>query len=241
VAAPALDADSAPPRWGLGDAVTGTLASLVVPSLVAVIAFSIAGVTSNDADHLALWAVFLLQLPLWGVLVGVAVRAARTKGSGSVVRDFGLSMRASDVPIGIGAGLVAQFALNLVLIPIYDLFDINRDRVGNTARDLADRAHGAGNVVILVVMVVVIAPVVEELFYRGLWLRAGERRAGLVAGVVLSAVVFGAMHLQGVDTFALVGFGLVAGALAARAGRLGPAIWAHVAFNATAVVSLLHR
>jgi membrane protease YdiL (CAAX protease family) len=225
----------------MGDAVAGTLASLVVPSLVALVAFTVAGVGAREQDHLALWAVFLLEIPLWGVLVGVAVRAARTKGSGSVVRDFGLAMRPSDVPVGIAAGLAAQLALNLVLIPVYDLFDINRDDVGTTARDLADRAHGLGNVVILTVMVVVIAPVVEELFYRGLWLRAGARRAGVVAGVVLSAVVFGAMHLQGIDTFALVGFGLVAGALAARAGRLGPAIWAHVAFNATALVSLLHR
>jgi membrane protease YdiL (CAAX protease family) len=228
-------------RWGMGDAVAGTLASLVVPSLVAVVAFAIAGVTATEADHLALWAVFLLQLPLWGVLVAVAVRAARTKGSGRVVDDFGLSMRWSDVPLGLAAGLGAQFALSIVLLPIYDLFDINRDDVGVTARDLADRAHGVTNVLILTVMVVVIAPVVEELFYRGLWLRAVERRLGTLAGVVVSSVVFGAMHLQGIDTFVLVGFGLVAGALAARARRLGPSVWAHVAFNATALYSLLHK
>jgi membrane protease YdiL (CAAX protease family) len=225
----------------MGDAVAGTLASLVVPSLVAVIAFAALGVTSSEADHLALWAVFLLELPLWAVLVGVAVRAALVKGSGSLVQDFGLAMRWTDVPLGLAAGLAAQFALNVVLIPLYDLFDLDRNEVGTTARDLADRAHGATNVVILVVLVVVIAPVVEELFYRGLWLRSAERRVGATAAVVLSALVFGAMHFQGIDTFALVGFGLVAGALAARSGRLGPSIWAHVAFNATAVVSLLHR
>jgi membrane protease YdiL (CAAX protease family) len=225
----------------MGDAVTGTVLSLLLPSVVAVVAFAALGVTSREADHLALWAVFLLELPLWAVLVGVAVRAARVKGSGSVVRDFGLAMRWVDVPIGVAAGLVAQFALNVLLIPLYDLLDLNRDEVGTTARDLADRSHGATNVLLLVVMVVVVAPVVEELFYRGLWLRASQRRLGTVAAVLLSALVFGAMHLQGIDTFALVGFGLVAGGLAARSGRLGPAIWAHVAFNATAVISLLRK
>jgi membrane protease YdiL (CAAX protease family) len=35
-------------------------------------------------------------------------------------------------------------------------------------------------------------------------------------------------------------FGLVAALLATRTGRLGPGIWAHVAFNLTAVISLLH-
>jgi hypothetical protein len=57
--------------------------------------------------------------------------------------------------------------------------------------------------------------------------------------VIVSATVFGVMHLQPIDTPALIGFGLVTGWLAARYGRLGPAIWAHVAFNAVAVVSLL--
>jgi membrane protease YdiL (CAAX protease family) len=224
----------------MGDAVAGTLASLVVPSLVALVAFTVAGVGAREQDHLALWAVFLLEIPLWGVLVGVAVRAARTKGSGSVVRDFGLAMRPSDVPVGIAAGLAAQLALNLVLIPVYDLFDINRDDVGTTARDLADRAHGLGNVVILTVMVVVIAPVVEELFYRGLWLRSIERRLGSTWAIVLSALVFALVHFEPYDFPALFGFGLILGWLAVRSGRLGPGIWAHVAFNAFTVVVLLH-
>jgi len=89
--------------------------------------------------------------------------------------------------------------------------------------------------------VVAIAPVVEELFYRGVWLRAAERRWGTVAGIVVSATVFGVMHLQPIDTPALIAFGLVVGWLAARYRRLGPSIWAHVAFNLTAVVTLLHK
>ena len=60
-------------------------------------------------------------------------------------------------------------------------------------------------------------------------------------GIVVSATVFGLMHLQPIDTPALIGFGLVAGWLAARYRRLGPAIFAHVAFNLTAVVALLHK
>jgi len=57
----------------------------------------------------------------------------------------------------------------------------------------------------------------------------------------VSAIVFGVIHFQPVDTIPLVLFGALAGGLVARYGRLGPAIWAHVAFNTTAVVSLLHK
>jgi membrane protease YdiL (CAAX protease family) len=57
--------------------------------------------------------------------------------------------------------------------------------------------------------------------------------------VVISSAVFGAIHFQIYDLPALFGFGVVAALLTVRTGRLGPAVWAHVAFNLTAVVSLL--
>ena len=88
-------------------------------------------------------------------------------------------------------------------------------------------------------IVVVLAPLIEELFFRGLFQRATDRRFGAALSVVFPAVIFGAVHLQPLQFPALVLFGLVAGLLVARSDRLGPAIWAHVGFNAIAVASLL--
>nr|MBA3303816.1 CPBP family intramembrane metalloprotease [Acidimicrobiia bacterium] len=113
------------------------------------------------------------------------------------------------------------------------------DQVGETAEELTGEASGAFGVALLVLMVAVIAPLLEELFYRGLWLRAIERRFGRVVAVVGSSVLFGAAHLQPFDFPALAGFGAIAAVLTVRSGRLGPALWAHVAFNLTAVISLL--
>jgi len=183
--------------------------------------------------------VALLQIPLWAGLVGIPVLASRAKGRGSLRADFGLWMKPKDIWIGLLCGFVGQLAIGLVLLPIYELLGIDRDKVGETAEKLADRAHDPVGVVCLFLVVVVGAAIFEELFYRGLWMRSIANRFGTVPGVVLSAVLFGIMHFQAVDTFALVGFGLIAGTLAARYGRLGPAIWAHVAFNLTALVSLL--
>jgi membrane protease YdiL (CAAX protease family) len=47
------------------------------------------------------------------------------------------------------------------------------------------------------------------------------------------------VHFEPYDLPALIGFGAIAAVLTVRTGRLGPAIWAHVAFNITAVVGLL--
>jgi membrane protease YdiL (CAAX protease family) len=83
------------------------------------------------------------------------------------------------------------------------------------------------------------APLFEELFYRGLFLRSVQRRFGDVAAVVVPALVFGLVHFQLFDLLALALFGVAMGIVTLRVGRLGIAVWAHVAFNLTAVLSLL--
>jgi membrane protease YdiL (CAAX protease family) len=111
--------------------------------------------------------------------------------------------------------------------------------VGDTAEDLTEGATNAVGVILLVLIVGLAAPVFEELFYRGLWLRAIERRAGTLVAVIGSSVLFGLVHFEPYDLPALIGFGAIVAILTVRTGRLGPAIWAHVAFNLTAVVGLL--
>jgi membrane protease YdiL (CAAX protease family) len=223
----------------MGDAVLGTVASLVMALFVASIAFSVTNTPTEDTDKIPLWAVALLQLPLWATLLGVAWRATSRKGAGSFRDDFGLRFERRDAGIGIAVGFAAQMAIAAMLIVLDRLFGIDTSDVGQVAENLADRANGAFGVIVLAVVVVGVAPIVEELFYRGLWLRAAERRLGRLGGVLLSSTVFGAIHFQPIDTLALVAFGLVAAWLATRYGRLGPAVWAHMAFNLTAVVSLL--
>jgi uncharacterized protein len=238
-----IDHPVAPPeppgdvRWGMGDAAAGTviaiLASGVVAAFVAVIA------DLDDFDDIPLWGAGLLQIPLWAGLVGVPWWATNRKGRRSLAIDFGLRMQWRDVPIGLAWGVGGQILLGLVLLPVYRALGIDEDQVGETAERLADRATDPFDIAVLFVVVVIGAAVFEELFYRGLWLRAIERRLGTAAAVVLSSVLFGLVHFQWVDTIALAGFGLIAAVLTVRSGRLGPAIWAHVAFNLTALIALL--
>lgn len=225
-------------RWGMGDGVIGVVVAFAA-SIVVSIGLAAAGVDAEEAEDLPLSVLPLLQMPLWLGLIGVPIWASRAKGLGDLRRDFGLTMKARDIWVGLLCGFVGQLLIGIVLLPVYELFGIDEDEVGETAERLADRADDPLGVVMLFLVVVVGAAIFEEVFYRGLWMRSIANRFGTVAGVVLSSVLFGLMHFQAVDTFALVIFGLIAGALAARYGRLGPAIWAHVAFNLTALISLL--
>jgi uncharacterized protein len=235
------DPDAAPDdrsvRWGMGDAVLGLVLTLVVPGVVAVVAIGVAG--RDDLEDIPLWATALLQVPLWAGLLGAPLWATYLKGRRSLAADFALRMKPVDVPLGLLAGFLGQIVLLIVLSIVYQLLGIDLDKVGETAEELTDGATDAVGVVLLVLIVGLAAPVFEELFYRGLWLRAIERRAGTAVAVIGSSVVFGLVHFQLYDLPALIGFGAIAALLTVRTGRLGPAIWAHVAFNITAVVGLL--
>jgi hypothetical protein len=195
--------------------------------------------TTEIAEDLPLTLVALTQIPLWAGYLGVPWYAARYKGNG-MRQDFHLSMRWLDVPLGLVAGVVTQLVLvPLLYAPVLWLSDVDPEELSSEARELTDKATDPVGVVLLILIVVVSAPLIEELFFRGLFQRAAGRRFGPVWAVVLPAVVFGAVHLQPLQFPALVLFGLVAGLLVRRFDRLGPAIWAHVGFNAIAVAALL--
>lgn len=85
----------------------------------------------------------------------------------------------------------------------------------------------------LVVQAVLIAPLVEELFFRGLLLDSLLRLTGRRwATVALTAAVFGAVHVSVPQTILpLVTMGLVLGYLRIRTGSLLLCIVVHVLFN----------
>jgi membrane protease YdiL (CAAX protease family) len=151
--------------------------------------------------------------------------------------EYGLRFKLVDL-IGIPVGVLAQLVVvRLVYWPLErgwpDIF--SRSRVERNARDLYDQAHG-GWLVGLVVIVVIGAPIVEELMYRGLLQGAMVRRFNDAVAVVAVAAFFAAIHFRWVEFPGLFVFGLILGVCALRTGRLGMGIAAHMAFNATGLL-----
>ncbi|HEX6844225.1 MAG TPA: type II CAAX endopeptidase family protein [Actinomycetota bacterium] len=94
-----------------------------------------------------------------------------------------------------------------------------------------------------VVLVVVIAPVVEELFYRGVLYRSVRDRYGVTWGLVVSSLLFGLAHYvpaSAADVLLLqavmVATGLGLAAIYEWRGSLVANVFAHAAFNAIGVV-----
>ncbi len=189
-----------------------------------------------DDRRLPISLIALSQVPLWVGLLGAPLMARREGLSWR--RDLRWSMRASDVPIGLATGALLQLVLvPLLYVPIFWLFG-DQD-VEEAARSLVGRADGSFDVVILILVTVVGAPVIEEVFFRGLLHGALADQHGQRRAIVISATVFAATHLQLLQFPALLLVGVVHALLMARTGRLAPAIWSHVAFNAVTVYALL--
>lgn len=101
-----------------------------------------------------------------------------------------------------------------------------------------------GAVIALGLVVVVLAPVSEELMFRGLLLRTFMRRMPFWPAAVVSTVLFGLLHtyeaasLAGAITLACsVGvLGLANCYLVRITGRLAPAMMVHASFNALALL-----
>lgn len=228
------------PRWGAVDLAV----AFVVAQLASALGFALFAAAQGipmgelDTDALTIGEVALLQVPLWLGLLGVPLLATRLRGNGPR-RDLGLRSTLRDVPVGLAIGVACQLVLvPLVTLPIFIFTDTDQDALEAPARELTDKAQGPG-VVILVLVVVVAAPLAEEVFFRGMLQRTLARHLPIWPAMLITSALFGLSHFQALQLPALAAFGLVLSVLAHRYGRLGPSIWAHVAFNATTVVALV--
>jgi membrane protease YdiL (CAAX protease family) len=226
-------------RWGIGDAIAAFGVGLAV-SLVAALF-----VVDPDHPNRPNTLIALICAQNFAIIAWLAF-VARRKGSGSLRTDFGLELRRpsgawlADLPwffIGIGLQLVALLPIGL-LESLY----------GHTAKQdvvkVADRAS-SWQIPVLALAIVLLAPLTEELLFRGTLLRSLLRKVAPAMAVFVSAVVFGLVHALGdpsVGTLialpAIIFLGIVSGYQAVTTGNLSRSILLHVGFNALSVVFL---
>jgi CAAX protease family protein len=173
----------------------------------------------------------------WLVQIAALAFASNHYGTGHPEQDFvehyGLRFRPIDL-IGVPVGIVAQLAIvPLVYLPLRALWPatFSQSELDERARELADKTSG-WTVVLLVIVVVIGAPIVEELVYRGLLQRSMSAVMGVVPALVVMSIWFALMHPTPIEWPGLAVAGALFGAGLALTGRIGPSILTHAAFNA---------
>lgn len=215
------------------------LGSFLAANVVSALVLVATGHGDAETADIPVWVFGVAALAMWGVHLAVVRASLRAEGSG-LVEGTSLTFRGRDlagVPLGVASQLVLVTA---VMWPLGRLFPgtFDYDKVSERANDLASTAAGAW-VLVLVGVVVVGAPIVEEIVYRG-WIQPRlESSWGRAAGVGFTAVLFAAVHLQPVEFPGLLAFALVLGVARSRSGRLGLPVVTHLAFNATGLLLAL--
>jgi membrane protease YdiL (CAAX protease family) len=226
-------------RWGLGDFFWIYLVGLVAGVLLASLGYGISGDQSGDPGALTTGLALLGQFGGW--VVGL-VWVSHRKGRGSLRSDFGLVVRLRDGWFLV-AGVGLEIALGVLVIPIVNLANNEHQSVVN---DL-DKAHGM-ELAVLVLFAGLVAPICEELLFRGLLLRSLARRMPAVWAVAASALVFAAAHplfdpsLGSLAVVpALFALGAFSAVVALRTGELSRSVLLHIGFNLLTTVAALHK
>lgn len=236
-----MNSRSGPARWGMGDAIGGWLLAYLSAMVLGALLYSLAGYTADEIENneLPLTMVALSYPPLWLGFVGVPIWAAATKGNGWI-RDFRARLVPRSLPTAAALGVAAQIVLvPLVSWPMLWLTDTTTEELGRPARELSEKATGAGGIFLFILIVGIGAPLAEELFFRGLVMRSLEKRFGLNWAVIGSSILFGATHFQFLQFPALTCAGLVFAWLVVRSDSLWSGVVAHMTFNMVTVVSLI--
>ncbi len=93
-------------------------------------------------------------------------------------------------------------------------------------------------VIVMTLAAGVVAPISEEVAFRGLFFPWLRERIGLIAGVAISALLFASLHgvMQLIPSLAVVGASLAV--FYHRCGSIYPVMVAHGTFNAIMVITL---
>ncbi|MEE9415478.1 MAG: type II CAAX endopeptidase family protein [Acidimicrobiales bacterium] len=226
------------PTWGLFDAMLGIP---VVLSLAIISGIGIA--LSFDLASVAGSAIGLLFFQ--GAMLSWPLMVTKSKGNG-LIRDLRVEFDGlTDAMGGVAFGFAMIMAASVVSGIVGELVTLADPTEASNTGALTN-SSGTMWFWLMVGLTIIGAPIVEELFFRGLLLQALRRRFGSAVAVIGSTVAFTLPHYTGAGRdgslvlFAVIGtIGLMLGTYVVKTGRLAPAMLAHATFNGVVVLATI--
>lgn len=231
---PELPAGADPaPMWPVWYAPVGFLAAFAITLIVSVIAGVVAAAFGTDIeDEIPPSLVVVLTLAQGVILAATAIfLASRTRRP----RAWHFGLRRA--PFWPSVGWTALgFGCFFVFVLIYSAL-VTPEGDQTVTEDLgADESTLA--LVAAGVVVIVVAPIAEEFFFRGFFYRALRSRLGIASAAAIDGLVFGLIHYAGSDTLELLpilaALGFMFCIVYERAGTLYTVIAMHAFNNAIA-------
>ena len=215
------------------EVLTYWLGAFVLANIASIAVVSVFGSQYESGDNLPTWLIALSALAMWSMWVALTGRHLRVPAM-KIWSTVKAPFHRRDVLVGVPLGIASQLILvNVVTWPLSKMFpdSFSYDEVSKRASDLADNANGVW-IFVLIFVVVIGAPIIEEIVYRGVLQPGLVATWGPRAGLWVTAVLFAAIHFQPIEFPGLLSFALVLGWARQSTDRLGLSVVTHMAFNA---------
>jgi len=214
--------------WRIGHAAGAVFAGLAAVTVAAILIGP--EITDSETFRVLIPVQTLVQL---GLIAWWASRGARRRFS------LGFRFEGSDL-IGLPLGVGFQIAASIAMLPIV-LWVLDGDAPTQEVVESASGLVGI-DIVLVVLGAGLLAPLAEELVFRGVLLRALIVSRGRRFATYVSAAVFAAIHLLDPNAWMVVpilfALGIVLAKVTISTGRIAQAVFTHMAFNLVAVGSL---
>lgn len=243
--------DLGAPIWPIGWINFGIFACAIiiavffVQSTVGLLFFS--GPSDSDTPAeltpwIAVLAVLLLQVPMLAVFYG----ARRFYPSH-------YASRLNNIKLPVGTALRQALPLFLMFLPVIWIASLVWNTLLNglvaakiiepfAPQELITLFQSGGNplaIGLLVIMAIGLAPIVEEIIFRGCVYRFLKSQTTLLPAQILSGCIFSMMHANLMSFVPLVVVGILLARIYEKSGNILVPIWFHACFNGFSLLMLL--
>jgi membrane protease YdiL (CAAX protease family) len=212
---------------------TGFGATVLGGLVVAVVATAMGASVTHPSPGVNIGLTFFQDL----ALIGAALLFAHMSGHPTAA-DFGLGRPL----LGRAIGLMVAVWIGFVTVSEIWVRALSLDERQTLPDELGARGSTV-NLALVIVLITVVAPLAEELFFRGYFFGALRNWRGFLPAAVVTGLVFGAVHIGSAPIgftipLAFFGFGLCV--LYQRTGSLYPGVALH-AFNNSIALGLTQK
>ncbi len=218
--------------WGIGEALIIFFIALVSTSVVSIALFAVLN-SIADTTTAVFMLIFLSSVIMYGLLLGGTYYSVKVR-HGSNLTALGLKLDGIGKSIATGVGLgIPLFigALILAYLSQYILEPTNTDYLSKSMSEISRGSVNVGLIVLFIFALVILAPVCEEIFFRGYLYPALRNRMNKQPAMLVNGLMFAAAHfdLFGFLPRFLLGYGLCW--IYDRDRTLGGPIAGHALYN----------
>lgn len=222
--APSDTSRSQPTTWTAADAVKGIFSAI---GLIVIATIVVIAVTDVSDSVLALVTTVVLDILLVGVALRFTIWKYKLPWSALGFRRLGLDQARWALPAGLFTSLVVAFAYAAIIEAV------GVDQGVGATSELDELAPGmlAG----LVFMIVIGAPMAEEVFFRGFLYTGLRQHLGFKGAAIVASAIFAMAHIHPLTYLPIFLIGIILTWVYSQTGSLVAPMLVHAAYNGVIV------